>query len=126
MSRTFLACFRPDDLLPIDPVLKKQYRYDMDYYDSLSAAVEAMRLRAWNISNRLSRQAKITPSFIEGLDTAAHLEVDRLTSFRYQHLHETIVEKGEFIQRLLPPGDICDMRLCFLHHRGVYYTGVLQ
>lgn len=123
MSRTFFACFRPEDLLPRDPELRKQYRFDMDYYDTLSSAAEVMRLRAWNLSRRTSAEPC---KYVESVESMAAAAIDEVTCFKYQHLHETLKEKGDHIQRLLPPGDISGMRLCYLHWRGAYYTGVLQ
>jgi hypothetical protein len=122
MSRTFLACFSPEDLLPRDPVLRKQYRYDMDYFDSLSIAAEAMRLRAWNLTHSKKR----TDKHYKAIDDIAHGQIEERVGFKYVHIEEILAERGEYMQRLLPMGDISDMRLHCLHERGAFYTGVLQ
>lgn len=131
-SRTFLVCFEPMRLLPAKWEAKQHCFFKFDYYEGLAHVAEAMRWREQQLAEYTQRLDRAITELdiehqvrnIKAIETHTDRLIEEGLSMQFYYVHDDMATAGDFMQKLLPPGEITNLKLAFLHHRGAWYTGV--
>lgn len=134
-----MICFEPMRLLPPSKRDKWHRYWKFDYFNTVAAAAELMRWRQRELDRYLDRLSKADPS-VTNIDeewfkrcvTTIELHVDRGLEdvidleFLHDGIQEDLAEIGDWMQKLMPPGNIEGLHLAFMHRRGMWFSGVVK
>jgi hypothetical protein len=139
MSRTFVICFEPMRLLPLSQKNNWHHFWKFDYFNMVANAAELMRWRQQQLdkeahtlsTTKSACRAAAEERFamnLAAIESHVEVQMDQQTDleFLYYHIQEDLATIGDWMQKLLPPGEIEGLHLAYMHRRGMWYTGVVK